>query len=111
MGEWQTEAEFTKHLETTFSVNVQVADEPKTINLTLVAVTPRPSEPHEQAGMERFSAVFSGPSDVFLPQQIYRMAHPGMGEFDVFLTAIAKEQDGFRYEAVYNFFIPQVVMS
>jgi hypothetical protein len=54
--------------------------------------------------MERFSAVFSGPPDVLLPQRTYHMTHPEMGEFYVFLVAIGKEADGFRYEAVYNYY-------
>lgn len=101
MGEWQTEAEFSKNLNTVFQVQLENA---KPIDLTLVAVTPRPSEPHEQAGMERFSAVFSGPLGFFLPQQTYRVSHPDMGEFEVFLTCIAQEKDSFTYEAVYNYF-------
>lgn len=112
MGEWQTAAEFTKYLNTTFRVEVEGTDGagdgdgPKAIELKLIAVTPRPSESHEQAGMERFSAVFVGPLDSRLPQQIYRISHPEMGEFEVFLVAIAQDQKGFRYEAVYNYFIP-----
>jgi hypothetical protein len=101
MGEWQTEAEFARNLNTTFRVQLE---EPKPVDLTLVAVTQRPSEPNEEAGMERFSAVFSGPLDSFLPQQIYRMTHPDMGEFEIFLVAIAQDKDGYRYEAVYNYF-------
>lgn len=106
MGEWQTETEFSKHLNTTFTIAADTNAGPKTIDLTLIAVTPRPSQPHEHAGMERFSVVFTGPPDLFLPQQTYRITHPDMGEFEVFLVAIAREQDGFRYEAVYNYFIP-----
>ena len=56
--------------------------------------------------MERFSAVFSGPPDIFLPQQTYRVSHPEMGEFEIFLVAIGQEADGFRYEAVYNYYKP-----
>lgn len=101
MSDFQSEADFAKNLNTNFRV---VVEAPKPIDLKLVAVTPRPSGPTEQAGMERFSAVFSGPLDVFLPQQTYHLTHPDMGEFDVFLTAIAQEADGFRYEAVYNYY-------
>ena len=101
MSEWQTEAEFTKNLNTIFRVQMDGA---KPVDLRLVAVTPRPSDPNEAAGMERFSALFSGPLDLFLPQQIYRMAHEDMGEFEIFLVPIAKEKDGFKYEAVYNYF-------
>ena len=101
MSDFQTEAEFAKHLNTNFRVQ---AESPRPVELKLMAVTPRPSEPHEEAGMERFSAVFSGPVDIFLPQQTYHLVHPEMGEFDVFLVAIAREPDGFKYEAVYNYY-------
>jgi Domain of unknown function (DUF6916) len=103
MSDNQTEAEFTKHLNTKFRL---VVDAPQPIDLTLVSVTPRKIEPHEQAGMERFSAVFMGPLEIFLPQQTYRLSHPDMGEFDIFLVALGQEPEGFRYEAVYNYYRP-----
>jgi len=97
----QTEAEFAKHVNTKFRL---VVDVPEPIDLTLISVTPRRIEPHEQAGMERFSAVFMGPPQIFLPQQTYRVSHPDMGEFDIFLVALGQEPEGFRYEAVYNYY-------
>lgn len=101
MSDMQTEAEFSKHVNTKFRIQVDI---PQTIELTLVSVTPRRIEPHEQAGMERFSAEFMGPREIFLPQQTYRVAHPEMGEFDIFLVALGQEPEGFRYEAVYNYY-------
>ncbi|HEV8189405.1 MAG TPA: hypothetical protein VGP83_16745 [Pyrinomonadaceae bacterium] len=101
MSEMQTEAEFTKNVNTKFRVMVEA---PVPIELTLVSVTPRRIEPHEQEGMERFSAMFMGPLEVFLPQQTYRVSHPDMGEFDIFLVALGQEPEGFRYEAVYNYY-------
>jgi Domain of unknown function (DUF6916) len=103
MSEFQTAADFEKCLDTNFRVELE---SPGPIEIKLIAVTPRKSEPHEQAGMERFSVVFSGPPDVFLPQNLYRMTHPEMGEFDVFLVPIAPEANEFRYEAVYNYYRP-----
>ena len=101
MSEMQTEAEFTKNVNTKFRVMVEA---PVPIELTLVSVTPRRIEPHEQEGMERFSAMFMGPREIFLPQQTYRVSHPEMGEFDIFLVALGQEPEGFRYEAVYNYY-------
>jgi hypothetical protein len=101
MSEWQTAEEFKQHLNTPFRVQV---DAPKPIELTLVAVVSRPSDASEEQGMERFSAFFSGSPEFMLPQDTYRLAHPQMGEFEVFLVAIAKETDGVRYEAVYNYY-------
>ncbi len=101
MSEMQTEAEFTKHVNTKFRL---VVDVPHTIELTLVSVIPRMIEPNEQAGMERFSAMFMGPLEIFIPQQTYRLSHPEMGEFDIFLVPLGQDGEGFRYEAVYNYY-------
>src|ERR1044072_3117644 len=101
MSDMQTEAEFSKHVNTKFRL---VVDLPQTIELTLGSVTPRKIDPNEEAGMERFSAMFLGPSEIFLPQQTYRVSHPEMGEFDIFLVALGQEGEGFRYEAVYNYY-------
>jgi hypothetical protein len=105
MGDFQTEAEYAKNVNTKFVVQV----DPKPVELTLVAVAPRPSEANEQQGMERFSALFTGPLDPFLPQQLYRLTHADMGEFEVFLVPIAQDANGFRYEAVYNYFTPKAL--
>ncbi|HET9712355.1 MAG TPA: hypothetical protein VFP64_10755 [Pyrinomonadaceae bacterium] len=101
MSDFQTEADFAKNVNTNFRVELEDSGH---IDLKLVSVTPRKIGPTEEAGMERFSAVFSGPLDVLLPQQTYHLTHPEMGEFYVFLVAIGKEADGFRYEAVYNYY-------
>ena len=103
MSDNQTEADFAKNLNTIFRIELE---DSRHIDLKLESVTPRKIEPTEQAGMERFSAVFSGPLDFCLPQQTYLMTHPDMGEFPIFLVAIGREADGFRYEAVYNYFRP-----
>ncbi len=101
MSEFQTEEEFRQHLNTPFRLQVNA---PKPIDLTLVGVESRPSDATEQQGMERFSVVFLGSPEFLLPQNTYRLVHPEMGEFDIFLVAIGKETDGYRYEAVYNYY-------
>ena len=101
MTEYQTEAEFRQHLNTSFRLQVNA---PKPIHLTLVGVDSRPSDTTEEQGMERFSVFFLGSPEFLLPQNTYRLAHPEMGEFDLFLVAIGQEADGYRYEAVYNYY-------
>jgi len=101
MSEWQSEEEFRQHINTPFRL---LADAPKPIDLTLVGVDSRPSEAHEEAGMERFSVFFMGPREFVLAQATYRLAHPQMGEFELFLVPIGQEPDGFRYEAIYNYY-------
>ena len=101
MSDFQTEAEFRQHLNTPFRVQVNA---PKPIDLTLVAVESRPSDATEEQGMERYSVFFLGSREFLLPQSMYRLAHPEMGEFDIFLVAVAQDTDGYRYEAVYNYY-------
>lgn len=96
-----TEEEFSRHLNTKFAVRVEA---PEPVELELVEVKAHPSGPHEQQGMERFSAFFRGPAHIRLNQHIFRLAHERMGEFDIFLVPVSQDERGFLYEAVFNYF-------
>jgi hypothetical protein len=54
--------------------------------------------------MERFSVFFSGPGDCYLPQKAYPLEHDQMGAFDIFLVPIGRDDRGYNYEAVFNYF-------
>jgi hypothetical protein len=99
-----TEAEFSKHVNTKF----RVAIEPP-LELELTQVKGYLSKAHEQTGMERFSAFFFGPLDPYLPQNTYSFEHEQMGAFDMFLVPVSRDESGFRYEAVFNYFKPLAV--
>ena len=94
-----TEEEFSKHLNTQF----RVKSDPS-LELELDQVKGYLSGENEQQGMERFSAFFRGPSDHMLPQNVYSLEHDRMGAFELFLVPVAKDEKGFRYEAVFNYF-------
>jgi len=49
-----------------------------------------------------FSIVLRVPGDRVLPQQIYGVAHAGIGEFELFLVPIGPDGEGMRYEAVFG---------
>lgn len=51
---------------------------------------------------ERFSAIFRGPLDQFVPQRTYAMEHEELGSFELFIVPIRKDEEGFYYEAVFN---------
>jgi hypothetical protein len=51
---------------------------------------------------QAFSLFFHGPLDRFMQQGIHKLKHSGLGEFEVFLVPIAKDKDGFQYEAAFN---------
>jgi len=72
-----------------------------TIDFVLVEATPLPQR-RADAAREPFSLLFLNSAAVLLPQQIYRMNHPRLGEIGIFVTPIAQNRDGFVYQAVFN---------
>ena len=96
-----TEEEFSRHLNTKFRVRLVDGSQ---IDLELVEVKGYLTKAGEQTGMERFSAYFQGPSQPSLPQNTYSLRHDRMGTFEIFIVPIARDDQGVRYEAVYNYF-------
>jgi hypothetical protein len=55
------------------------------------------------AGVRKpFSLVFLGPPAPVWAQQIYRVFHPSLGSFDLFLVPIGPEGEAMRYEAIFT---------
>ena len=96
-----TENEFSQHVNTGFRLNLET---PAALELQLVEVKGYPKKAEEHSGMERFSLFFTGPKEVRLPQSTYQLEHAVMGKFDLFLVPIAQNDQGLRYEAVFNYF-------
>lgn len=98
-----TEEEFSKHVNTIFSVNLDGQD---AVDLELVQVKGYMNRPGDAEGMERFSVFFKGPAKPLLSQHTYSLSNEGMGTVDLFLVPIGLDADsgGFRYEAVFNYF-------
>ena len=96
-----TEAEFSKHVNTKFRVELEGDT---SVDLELTEVKGYMSKHNEQTGMERFSIYFQGPAEPLLPQKLYAFQHPEMGSFEMFFVPIAKNEAGFRYESVFNYF-------
>jgi hypothetical protein len=49
-----------------------------------------------------FSLLFRNTAVFLFPQQIYQMRHPRIGEVGIFLVPIAREREGFLYQALFN---------
>jgi hypothetical protein len=94
MIETFTEATFLELTNTRFRIHPVGVDP---IEVELVKVTPLSSPRQVQ-----FSIVFQGPGNLLLQQSIYSMAHDELGEFNLFLVPVAKNESGFQYEAVFN---------
>jgi len=90
--------DFAPRLNETFAVDVDQGRTP----FVLVEARPMPAPP--VAGMVRapFALVFFNASPVLFPQRIYQMENDSLGGFGIFLVPVARNQDGFLYQAVFN---------
>ena len=88
---------FAEHLHTKFQLNGNAAG-PLTMELEEI----KEGEPSPK--VELFSVFFRGPAAPFLPQQIYRLEHDKLGDFELFLTAVATDEKGILYESVFHRF-------
>jgi hypothetical protein len=95
MADLPQHAAFAEHLNTIFRVYL---DDANTIDTKLVEV----SELILTPGQERFAIVFRGPNETFLGQGSRRFGHDQMGEFELFLVPISRDDQGTNYEAVFN---------
>lgn len=100
MAERPTEESFSRHLNTKFHLQLET---PQPVALELVEVNAYKGGPGEQEGWERFTAVFHGPAEAFLPQHMYQLRHEAMGDLVLFLVPVGRDERGFLYEAVFNY--------
>jgi hypothetical protein len=90
-----TRESFAENVNTKFRLPVAEGHPPE---IELIEV----SELSRSGAAERFSLVFRGALDFFLEQRTYHLEHERLGAFDLFITPIAREAEGFRYEAIFN---------
>lgn len=84
-----------EHVGTEF----EVLDDPsRTFSLMLSNIVEHVKTEHQ----ESFSLFFHGPLDPFLPQGIQKLRHGKLGELEIFLVPVARDKDGFQYEAAFN---------
>lgn len=96
MAESLTQAAFAENLNTKFRIKLENS---QTAELELIEVLETMSTPRQ----EQFSIFFRGPAEYLLPQSTYHMEHEKLGELDIFVVPVGREQDGYRYEAVFNY--------
>jgi len=93
-----TSRDFAAHVGEPFAVT---APDGERLEFVVVEVGERGSAP---PGTERtpFFVHWRGPGHRLLPQGTYPVEHAGLGRLDLFIVPIAKEKDGYRYEAVFS---------
>lgn len=88
-------AQFAAHLGSRFEL-VRENEDP--LHLELIEL----SEPQRSPRQEQFAVLFRGPVEPLLPQRIYRMGHPAIGTFALFLVPISSDDTGICYEAIFS---------
>jgi hypothetical protein len=86
---------FAAQLHTAFKV---LRGSEPLVTLELAEVTERQTPPDT----ELFFLVFRGPRAPRLEQKIHHFEHAALGAFDLFITAIAGDDQGISYEAVFH---------
>lgn len=89
---------FAEHLNTHFTVGTEHGD----TAFTLLEAQPLSTPLLEGMTRSPFSLLFHNPSQVLFPQGIYRMSHPDTGDVEIFLVPVARREQGFVYQAVFN---------
>lgn len=72
-------------------------------SFVLVEARPLPvTATPQQASRAAFSLLFRSEAAVLFPQKIYSMSHAALGRFGIFMVPVARDRDGFIYQAVFN---------
>jgi hypothetical protein len=95
-----TKGMFQENLNTRFWLTAEGA-EPYALDLVEFV------EFHSAPKQEQFSLRFRGDRAQIFPQLIYAMKHEAMGEFELFLVPVGRDDGGTFYEAVFNRLIDQ----
>lgn len=87
---------FMECLHTPFRIEVPGAEP---LTLELLAVEEKDYGPR----FEQFSVLFrGGPKNAYLPQAIYPLEHAKLGRIELFLVPVGPDEQGMRYQAVFN---------
>lgn len=86
---------FTQNINTKFLIKI---DEQRCVELELTEVSELKLYPQQ----EQFAIEFRGPLDIFLEQGTWSFSHKEMGQFELFLVPIRRDEQGFYYEAIFN---------
>ena len=87
---------FAGHVDETFPAAINEGEVP------FVLVEARGLPAPAQGVRAPFSLLFRNGSSFLFPQQTYRMQHPRLGEIGIFLVPVAREREGFLYQAIFN---------
>ncbi len=89
---------FASRIHETFTVDLGHGKSP----FVLIEAKPLATPALRDMVRAPFALLFHHVSPVLFPQRIYQMESPGIGDFGIFLVPVARNQDGFLYQAVFK---------
>lgn len=89
---------FAGRVNETFSVDIDGHG----VVFTLLEVLPMPAHATPGGVREPFALLFRNEAAVVFPQRIYAMTNASMGEIGIFLVPVARDREGFLYQAIFN---------
>jgi len=95
MSIYLTKTMFEENLNTRFWL---LSESLEPYAMDLIELTNGYSSPRQ----EQFSLHFRGDRNKVFPQGIYPMKHDSIGDLDLFLVPIGRDESGTFYEAVFN---------
>src|SRR5438132_10339172 len=95
MPEFFTIEMFEGHRNSRFTMRY---GDSQTAELELVSVKDVGSSERQK----QFSLQFLGPVDAPISQGIFRIVHDKLGDLDLFLVPIGRDDNGVKYEAIFN---------
>ncbi|QUH30320.1 DUF6916 family protein [Vallitalea guaymasensis] len=87
--------DFDTHINTTFNLS----KEDTLVDLELIE-----TRDCSTSKIESFSLLFKGPVDTLYPQDTYSLDHEKMGELNILIVPVDKNEKGIYYEAIFTRF-------
>jgi hypothetical protein len=91
--------DFSDHVGASFAFVTDTAGVP---DLVLTEAGPLPLHGRTDLPRPPFSLVFDLPGALLLPQGVYHLRHPELGEIEMFLVPMAQDASAVRYCATFN---------
>lgn len=98
VAEKLTLEDFEPHLGSGFTI---VDEDVPQLTLALIEAKPLKYMQNIELPREPFTLLFEAPAPL-LPQRLYSFSHDAMGQREIFIVPVAKVENGFQYEAVFN---------
>ena len=95
MVEFPSRDDFAGQSNTSFRL---FFDEATIADVALIEVSELSRRPRQ----ESFSLLFLAPPNAPALQQIFRVEHPVLGAFELFMVAVGRNEKGVEYEAIFN---------